>query len=151
MRPDIELALAARAENIAIVRHALGGLGDALAIPPHKLDDIRIAVSEACANVVLHAYPPGSDGQMVLAVTADAGRLIVSVRDWGQGIRPRPDSPGLGLGLSMIAALAEEVQLGHDSEQHTEVRMTFSLNGSGEHVATGQRASTGEHAATSER
>jgi anti-sigma regulatory factor (Ser/Thr protein kinase) len=139
MKPDIELALPARAENIAIVRHALGGLGDALAIAPHKLDDIRIAVSEACANVVLHAYPPGSDGQMVLSATADDGRLVVTVRDWGAGIRPRPDSPGLGLGLSMIAALAEEVQLGHDSDQHTEVRMTFSLNGSAEHGSTAER------------
>lgn len=129
MRPDIELALAARAENIAIVRHALGGLGDALAIPPHELDDIVIAVSEACANVVLHAYPSDTEGQMEVAATQCDGALIVAVRDWGRGIRPRPDSPGLGLGLSMIAALAEEVQLGHDSEQHTEVRMTFSLNG----------------------
>jgi serine/threonine-protein kinase RsbW len=129
MTPDIELALAARAENIAIVRHALGGLADALAIPPHKLDDIRIAVSEACANVVLHAYPPGAEGQMEIVATRTNGELIVAVRDWGRGIRPRPDTPGLGLGLSMIAALAEEVQLGHDNEQHTEVRMTFSLNG----------------------
>jgi len=130
MRPDIELALAARAENIAIVRHALGGLGDALAISPQKLDDIRIAVSEACANVVLHAYPPGSEGQMEISACMSDDEIVVAVRDWGRGIRPRPDSPGLGLGLSMIAALAEEVQLGHDSEQHTEVRMTFSLNGS---------------------
>jgi serine/threonine-protein kinase RsbW/stage II sporulation protein AB (anti-sigma F factor) len=50
------------------------------------------------------------------------------VRDWGQGIRPRPDSPGLGLGLSLIAALAERVQLGHDNKEHTEVRMTFALS-----------------------
>jgi hypothetical protein len=52
------------------------------------------------------------------------------VRDWGRGVRPRSDSPGLGLGLSLIAALAESVQLGHDSEKHTEVRMTFALNDS---------------------
>lgn len=129
MTPDMELALAARAENIAIVRHALGGLAEALEIPAHKLDDIRIAVSEACANVVLHAYPEGHDGDMEVAVSRTGDELTVSVRDWGRGIRPRADSPGLGLGLSMIAALSEEVQLGHDSAQHTEVRMTFYLNG----------------------
>jgi serine/threonine-protein kinase RsbW len=131
MTPDMELALAARAENIAIVRHALGGLGDAVAIPQHKLDDINIAVSEACANVVLHAYPPGREGEMEIAASIGEGELTVAVRDWGRGIRPRADSPGLGLGLSMIAALAEEVQLGHDSEQHSEVRMIFTLNGAG--------------------
>jgi hypothetical protein len=53
----------------------------------------------------------------------------VVVRDEGMGIGPRPDSPGLGLGLPLIASLTESVQLGRDAEEHTEVRMTFSLIG----------------------
>lgn len=128
MTPDIELALAARAENIAIVRHALGGLGDAFGVPESKLSDIRLAVTEACANVVVHAYPDGEVGPMEVLASKDEDELTVLVRDWGRGVRPRPDSPGLGLGLSLIAALAESVQLGHDPEKHTEVRMTFALN-----------------------
>lgn len=128
MTPDMELALAARAENIAIVRHALGAFGEAFAVSEQKLSDVRLAVTEACANVVVHAYPDGHEGQMEVAASIDGEQLIVLVRDWGGGIRPRSDSPGLGLGLSMIAALAEQVQLGHDSQEHTEVRMTFALS-----------------------
>jgi serine/threonine-protein kinase RsbW len=128
MTPDMELALAARAENIAIVRHALGGLGEAFAVSEPKLSDIRLAVTEACANVVVHAYPEGSEGPMEIHASMDDDGLTVTVRDWGRGIRPRPDSPGLGLGLSLIAALAESVQLGHDRAEHTEVRMTFALS-----------------------
>ena len=60
----MELALAARAENIAVVRHALGGLGEAFAVPEPKLSDIRLAVTEACANVVVHAYPENQEGSM---------------------------------------------------------------------------------------
>jgi serine/threonine-protein kinase RsbW len=127
MTPDMELALAARAENIAIVRHAFGGLGEAFAVPEQKLSDIRLAVTEACANVVVHAYPDGHDGPMEILASMAGDELTVVVRDWGRGIRPRADSPGLGLGLSLIAALAETVQLGHDGEEHTEVRMTFAL------------------------
>lgn len=127
MTPDMELALPARAENIAIVRHALGGFADAYAIPEAKLSDIRLAVTEACANVVVHAYPDGEEGEMEVLAAIEDDEMTVRVRDWGRGIRPRPDSPGLGLGLSLIAALAERVQLGHDSEEHTEVKMTFSL------------------------
>ncbi len=123
----MELALAARAENIAIVRHALGGLGEAFAVPEQKLSDIRLAVTEACANVVVHAYPDGHEGPMEVVASMHDNSLTVLVRDWGRGIRPRPDSPGLGLGLSLIAALAEQVQLGHNDEEHTEVRMTFAL------------------------
>jgi serine/threonine-protein kinase RsbW len=127
MMPDMELALAARAENIAIVRHVLGGLGEAYEMPEEKLSDIRLAVTEACANVVVHAYPDGQEGQMEVVAAMEDETLTVLVRDWGCGIRPRPDSPGLGLGLSLIAALAESVQLGHDGEKRTEVQMTFAL------------------------
>jgi serine/threonine-protein kinase RsbW len=127
MMPDIELALAARAENIAIVRHALGGFGEVFAVSESKLSDIRLAVTEACANVVVHAYPDDREGSMEIVASMGDGELTVLVRDWGRGIGPRPDSPGLGLGLSLIAALAQTVQLGHDSEEHTEVRMTFTL------------------------
>jgi anti-sigma regulatory factor (Ser/Thr protein kinase) len=129
MRPDMELALSARAENIAIVRHALGGFGEAFEVPESKLADIRLAVTEACANVVVHAYPNGDEGPMEVLAGMHGGELTVLVRDWGGGIRPRSDSPGLGLGLSLIAALAETVQLGRDDEEHTEVRMTFALEG----------------------
>jgi serine/threonine-protein kinase RsbW len=127
MAPDMELALPARAENIAIVRHALGGFAEAYAISESKLSDIRLAVTEACANVVVHAYPEGEEGEMEVLASMEDGEMTVRVRDWGHGIRPRPDSPGLGLGLSLIAALAETVQLGHDEQEHTEVKMTFSL------------------------
>jgi serine/threonine-protein kinase RsbW len=141
MTPDMELALTARAENIVIVRHALGGLGEAFGVPEPKLSDIRLAVTEACANVVVHAYPDDQEGEMevVASMDEDERALTVLVRDWGRGIRPRSDSPGLGLGLSLIAALAESVQLGHDSREHTEVRMTFALTEE-EPVMNGRRS-----------
>jgi serine/threonine-protein kinase RsbW len=127
MTPDMELALTARAENIAVVRYALGGLAEAFSVPEPKLSDIRLAVTEACANVVVHAYPEGDYGPMEVIANKDDDALVVLVRDWGRGIGPRPDSPGLGLGLSLMAALADSVELTHDQVEHTEVRMTFSL------------------------
>ena len=104
-----------------------GWVKQALGIPEPKLSDIRLAVTEACANVVVHAYPEDQEGPMEILASMEGNALTVLVRDWGSGIRPRPDSPGLGLGLSLIAALAETVQLGHDEQEHTEVRMTFAL------------------------
>src|SRR6202167_5456013 len=127
MRPDMQLALPARADNIAIVRHAFGALGEAYGLDDQTLSDIRLAVTEACTNVVVHAYPDGHEGPMEVIASRDEGTLTVLVRDWGRGIGPRPDSPGLGLGLSLIAALADSVQLAHGDIEHTEVRMTFSL------------------------
>jgi serine/threonine-protein kinase RsbW len=139
----MELTLPARAENIAIVRHAFGGFGEAFDISEEKLSDIRLAVTEACANVVVHAYPEDEEGVMMISATVLGDELQVAVCDWGQGIRPRADSPGLGLGLSLIAALAETVQLGQDTAEHTEVRMTFSLSDSSRPQAHGATEDVG--------
>ncbi|HWX43816.1 MAG TPA: ATP-binding protein [Solirubrobacteraceae bacterium] len=133
MTPDMQLALPARAENIAIVRHAFGALGDAYALDPQTLSDIRLAVTEACTNVVVHAYPDGREGPMEVLATLMGDALTVVVRDEGKGIGPRPDSPGLGLGLPLIASLTESVRLGRDGGEHTEVRMTFSLTDAPHH------------------
>jgi serine/threonine-protein kinase RsbW len=129
MTADIQIALPARAENVAIVRHALGALDEAFTLDAQTLSDIRLAVTEACTNVVVHAYPDGGEGPMEVFATLLGDELIVVVRDEGAGIGPRPDSPGLGLGLPLIASLTESVQLARDAQERTEVRMTFSLAG----------------------
>lgn len=131
--------LPARAENIAVVRHAFGAFGDAFALPAQVLSDIRLAVTEACTNVVVHAYPQDDAGPLQVEATVTGNELTVVVRDEGPGITPRPDSPGLGLGLPLIASLAETVELRRDDAERTEVCMTFSLE-SGEAAMTGSLA-----------
>jgi serine/threonine-protein kinase RsbW len=125
--PDLVLTLPARAENVAVVRHAFGGLGDALDIDDQVLADVKLAVTEACTNVVVHAYPD-AEGPMEVAAAIRDGRLAVAVRDEGRGMLPRPDSPGLGLGLPLIATLSETLELGSGDDDRTEVRMTFRLD-----------------------
>jgi anti-sigma regulatory factor (Ser/Thr protein kinase) len=129
MPSDLELSLPARAENVAVVRHAFGGLGDVLDVSDQTLSDIKLAVTEACTNVVVHAYPQG-EGPMGVRARVEDRRLTVIVTDEGRGIVPRPDSPGLGLGLPLIATLAESLELGTGEQDRTEVRMTFDLDGS---------------------
>jgi anti-sigma regulatory factor (Ser/Thr protein kinase) len=124
--PDFSLTLPARAENVAVVRHAIGGLGDALGISDQVLSDVKLAVTEACTNTVVHAYPDG-EGPLEIAAYVGDDRVTVVVRDEGRGIVPRTDSPGLGLGLPLIATLAEALELGTGAEDCTEVRMTFRL------------------------
>jgi anti-sigma regulatory factor (Ser/Thr protein kinase) len=124
--PDLEITLPARAENVAVVRHAVGGLGEVLEVDDQTLSDIKLAVTEACTNVVVHAYPEG-EGPMGLRASIDERRLSLVVTDRGRGIVPRPDSPGLGLGLPLIATLAESLELGTGRSEETEVRMTFDL------------------------
>ena len=125
--PDLVLSLPARAENVAVVRHAFGGLGEALSLPEQLLSDIKLAVTEACTNVVIHAYPD-EEGPMEVRAAVGDGELSVVVRDEGRGVVPRADSPGLGLGLPLIATLTESLELGTGDNEETEVRMTFRLD-----------------------
>jgi serine/threonine-protein kinase RsbW len=143
MTPDMELSLPARAENIALIRHAFGALGEVLAVDEQLLSDVRLAVTEACSNVVVHAYAEQPPGPLEVLAALDGETLTVIVRDEGPGITPHPDSPGLGLGLPLIASLAESVQLGRDERERTEVRMTFSLSAPRNGTAPGKHPHAG--------
>jgi anti-sigma regulatory factor (Ser/Thr protein kinase) len=91
---------------------------------------IALAVSEAVTNAVLHAYRyDGKRGEVVLEVEPAAGSdaLLVRVRDAGCGMSPRPDSPGLGMGLPLIGRLADDVRVISPPGGGTEVAMRFPL------------------------
>ncbi len=90
----------------------LGGALGILGLGETRLLDINAAVSEACNNVVVHAYPD-SDGPMDVRLWIGQTGLEVIVSDNGVGIRPNQPSPQLelqGLGLSLIQTLTEWVE-----------------------------------------
>lgn len=129
--PDLKLELEARPENVAVARQALAALAEAMQLEERRVSDIKLAVSEACSNVVLHAYPNGrGGGDMLVLASATDEALTVAVYDQGRGIAPRPDSPGLGLGLLLIANVSDRLEVGTTADERTEVRMTF-MTGNG--------------------
>ena len=91
--------------------------------------DVSLAVSEALTNAVMHAFAGRHAGCVSVRVQAEHGCLTVAVSDDGVGMVPRSDSPGLGLGLSLIRRLSRrcDVRPGPDGVGTT-VRMTFPLS-----------------------
>jgi len=129
-RPEVRLSMPAKAEGVGVVRQALAGLADALAIDPTVLADMKMAVTEACTNVVVHAYgePDGDGAAGILDVDlrTDELALTVTVREQGSGLESPGGRPALGLGLPLIAALSDEFEVrGRDNGRGTEVRMRF--------------------------
>jgi serine/threonine-protein kinase RsbW len=122
-----ELELAAETDNVPLVRHALRGLLEASGVTEERISDITLAVTEACANAVLHAYPDTNGQFEAFADLSPAGELVVTVRDHGSGMAPRVDSPGLGVGLPVMAAIADALEIDTPEGSGTVVRMTFDV------------------------
>lgn len=135
VQPDVELVLPAIPENVAVVRHVFAGVGDVLGMDSSSLGRLRLALSEACTNVVVHAYDDDKRGTLEVDAIIEDRLLNVIVRDRGVGVRPRPDSPGLGMGLPLIAAVTDEVEIVGNEQRGNEVRMTFLLPGAGDAAA----------------
>lgn len=123
---DVKLTLPARPENVAVIRHVLGAFAEALRLPDGLVEDLRLAVTEACTNVVRHAYTPGSPGPVEISLRPDDDVVKVVVADRGRGVGTSVDSTGPGLGLPLIAAIADSVEIQHSPGAGSRVAMIFS-------------------------
>jgi anti-sigma regulatory factor (Ser/Thr protein kinase) len=124
--PTVRLELDSRPECLTLVRGALVGIGESLAFEPELLDDVKTAVSEACANVVLHAYE-GVAGPLAVVIAVGHDRVQAAVHDRGIGIRAvSPAEDRMGVGLAVITALAKRAEFISTPGEGTEVRMEFT-------------------------
>jgi serine/threonine-protein kinase RsbW len=122
------MRLPARAENVAVVRHALAGLAEQIGMDETGIADLKTVVTEACMNVVVHAYP-GESGPLMIEAEPDSEGLTVIVSDSGSGISPQAESEraSLKLGLSLIAALSSSFSISGGLDRGTEVMMRLPL------------------------
>ena len=118
--------MAAIPASVPVVRQQIDELLDSLERPIPRAQDIRLAVTEACANAVVHAYPPGVVGEVTVTAQTITDRLAVTVRDFGGGIQPGRRTGQLGLGLPLIHALADVVSV-RDANPGVSVQMEFQL------------------------
>ena len=123
---ELRLELPAVASSVALARRAVRAYAAGLGC--RELDDVELATSEAATNAVLHAYLDGPPGTLLVTGRPDGDTFLVAIEDEGRGLLPRPDSPGLGMGISMMSALAVDVTFvgPPQREAGTEVRMRFN-------------------------
>lgn len=126
--PDVfERTWPARAEHVADARRAVVSYAIDAGAHPQALFGIELAVSEACTNAVVHGYVEGPPDTFTVTARRKGPHLRVVVRDRGRGMVPRPDSPGLGLGLPIITQMASRVEVRVPEEGGVELCMTFPL------------------------
>jgi serine/threonine-protein kinase RsbW len=125
----VRLSLPAQARNIAVVRRALEAIAEELALPRCLIEDMRLAVTEACTNVVRHAYTEveaRDAGAMRVELLPETDGMQVIVEDRGRGLGPSSDARGPGLGLPLIAALTSQLEVSHGADDRgSRIAMSF--------------------------
>lgn len=113
------------AESVPAARHAVLHYLRAVETADPPLSDVGLAVSEAVTNAVVHGYLDREPGDVRVQIEFTSDELELVVEDDGSGMCPRPDSPGLGLGLPVIASLAERFDTRSEADRGTHLCIWF--------------------------
>jgi serine/threonine-protein kinase RsbW len=138
-----ERCVSAHAEAVGPLRRDVAAYAAGFGASEAAKEAVELAVGEALSNAVLHAYADQAPGEMIVEAWETDGDLVVLVCDEGRGMLPRVGSPGLGVGLSLIVRLADDVRIADRPDTPgTRVAMRFSLDGSGSGLTrSGERTS----------
>jgi serine/threonine-protein kinase RsbW len=118
-------------ESVPMARRALAAVAAAAGAAGERLEEIRLAVSEALTNAVVHAYRNSDGGRFHVTAAVTAGELWVLIGDDGRGMHAWNDSRGLGIGLSLISGLSDDFAIVTRASGGTEVQMRFDLSKAG--------------------
>ncbi len=128
-RSDVRLELTASEDSLPVVRQTLRSIGETIEADEEALEDAELAVTEALANAVEHAYPDADErGPVRISFLPIDEEMLVSVRDFGRGMDVSAGSGGKdapGYGLPMIEGIARRVDI--RAADGTEIEMTFAL------------------------
>jgi len=116
------------AESVPLARRALTAVAARAGAGGDRLDEIRLAVSEALSNAVVHAYRNGKPGRIHITAAVAPGELWVLIGDDGRGMHAWNDSEGLGIGLSLISGLSDDFAIVTRASGGVEVQMRFDLS-----------------------
>lgn len=127
----VEIKIPNMSEYVGVVRLAASGVANRLKFTHEEIEDIKIAVSEACTNAVQYAYPdePG-DVSIIFDLYSD--KLEITVKDEGRGFnlsdKPTtqvddPEKIGLGLGITFMRSLMDSVDYDTLPGKGTTVKM----------------------------
>lgn len=126
MAPAFMASYEATVESVATIRDEMAAVARRCGLDRKGVADVRLAVSEAATNALLHAYRDRkAPGTIDVEAEIDGEELVISVCDDGTGMQPRADSPGLGVGLSVIATVSSRLEILHEGVG-TQLRMVFS-------------------------
>jgi anti-sigma regulatory factor (Ser/Thr protein kinase) len=127
LAPLVHVKLESTPETLTLVRGVLGALSETLSLDPELLDDLKTAISEACNNVVLHAYG-GEPGPLEVSLHITNNAILAVIADEGAGIpeQAHPEDGVHGVGIPLMRALSDRLEFRGRPGGGAEVRLEFA-------------------------
>jgi anti-sigma regulatory factor (Ser/Thr protein kinase) len=123
MEPTFEATMPGTPLGVRMARQEMTAVAADCGMDAAGVADVRLAVTEAATNAVVHGYAKG-EGELTVTALVQKGELEIVIGDAGPGFHDRPDSSGLGVGLSIIASVAERLRI-VSSPDGTQIHMAF--------------------------
>ncbi len=134
-----ELKVTSRTENLSIVREFIQSTAEKVGLNPGVIEDVMLAVDEACTNIIKHAYKSFPDGEILLKLNFSDHKLTIAIIDYGSSFNPdKVPDPDLqkyykqhrvgGLGMYLMKTLMDEVKYSSVPGKYNEVYLTKYLN-----------------------
>ena len=139
MTDRFALNVPGKPEYVGTVRMTVAHVASRAGFDIEAIEDIKVAVSEACTNIVQHSHTDEDFAYDVVLELEEDKKLMITVKDTGVGfgveeyVEPVPGEPAeSGLGIFIIRALMDEVDLHSEPGVGTKLHMTKYLQGRAE-------------------
>ena len=133
-----ELKVKSKTENLSVIRDFISTSAAEARVTPDVVENIILAVDEACTNIIKHAYKSFPDGELIIKTKSTQSRFIISITDFGNTFKPdsipEPDLQKYyrqkrvgGLGMYLMKTLMDEVKYTSIPGKHNEVLLSKNI------------------------
>lgn len=136
-----ELRVKSKTENLSDIRDFISANALNAGIPAVTVENIMLAVDEACTNIIKHAYKSSPDGEIIIKIDYDQNKFTITIIDYGNSFEPeRVPLPDLqkyyrerkvgGLGMYLMKSLMDDVKYTSVPGKYNQVLLSKNLRGS---------------------
>ena len=136
-----ELRVKSKTENLSVIRDFVSENALNAGIPMTKVEDIMLAVDEACTNIIKHAYKLSPEGEIIIKIDYDKEKFTITIIDYGKSFKPEsvplPDLQKYyrehkvgGLGIYLMRSLMDDVKYTSVPGKYNQVLLSKNINGS---------------------